>query len=112
MGAKSDPGKDAERKAHLAIELLMGEGNEIVSFHHSKSGGEVDSLHTDFLIFLRSGLIFPLQVKCSPKGARKHFHKYPYISVIVVGRRKKVEDVARHIKSLINRQYRRIRQAV
>ena len=60
MGAKPDSGKDAEEKTRHALELLVAEGNEVISFHHSISGGEVDSLHTDFLIFLRSRLVFPL----------------------------------------------------
>lgn len=103
-----DIGKEAEEKAKRALRFLADSWDEIVCFHHSKRSGELDELHTDFLILLRSKLSLQLQIKSNPRGIRKHIQKYPFIIVISVTKRDKIEKVAKRIKRLIIRCYKRI----
>lgn len=108
MSQKKNCGDEAELKTDQALQLLQHEWSEIISYRHSAKNGELDALHIDFLIFLRSRLAMPLQVKSSIRGLREHIAKYPYIVAIVVTRRDTPECIAKRIKACILRCYKKI----
>jgi DNA-binding NarL/FixJ family response regulator len=108
VSRKKNYGDEAEAKADRALQLLREEWTEIVSYRHSAKNGELDTLHTDFLIFLRSRLAMPLQVKSSIRALREHIEKYPHIIAIVVTRRDTPECVAKRIRACILRCYKKI----
>lgn len=110
MPKKWNAGDSAEAVVEQSLIILKSEWDEMARVHHSQSGGEVDSLQTDFLVFLRSGLAFPLQVKSSVKPLRKHRGNYPYIMAIMIRKDDNPEMVAEKIKRLILRCYKRIRE--
>ncbi|KKU15152.1 hypothetical protein A3A20_01125 [Candidatus Wolfebacteria bacterium RIFCSPLOWO2_01_FULL_45_19] len=102
-------GDETELKVDRALQILTREWDEVVSYHHSSKNGELDVLHTDFLIFLRSRMAFPLQVKSSSGGARQHIKRYHYITVIAVRRNHDERHISSRIRALILRYYRDIR---
>lgn len=102
-GQKKSPHYEnlGERRTNTALELLKKELPEIAHFHWSVRDGEIDILHTDFLIFLKCGMALPLQVKMTEKSAKKHIKKYPWIPAIVVNKRTRIGEIAQKIKDLI-----------
>ena len=104
-------GLDSEEKAIRALALLGKKWQEIVTYHHSKKDGEIDCLHTDILIFLKSNFSFPLQIKSTRGAARKHNQKYPYIISIFVRRHDSERKIAHVIKRRILRQYKKIKNS-
>lgn len=100
-------GPEFEEKAIRALALLSKEWREIITYHHSKKDGEVDILHTDILIFLKSNFAFPLQIKSTRGAARKHDKKYPHIISIFVRGRDSEKKIANIIKHRILRQYKK-----
>lgn len=102
-------GKEAEDKIGQALDLLKSQWGEVVEFHHSKQTGEIDSLAVDFLVFLRSKLVFPLQVKSSHRGVKDHISKHPHIIAVQARRKDSAARLAKLIKKLILRRYQKIK---
>ncbi len=111
MSKHHEPGDEAEVKIDQALHILMEEWDEIAWYRHSSKNGELDAQHTDFLIFLKSRFSFPLQVKSSIHSARQHISKYPNIMVIYVRKNDRPEYLAKRVKILILRCYKRIKAA-
>lgn len=108
MSRDREKGDETESKTDRALQILIKEWDEIVSYHHNRQNGELDALHIDFLIILRSRFIFPLQIKSSARGARQHIKKHPYIVVMAVRRGHTERHIADRIKSLILRHYKNV----
>lgn len=89
-----------------ALEKLKNEWPAINAVYYSRPGGEIDGLKMDFIVYLRSRLIFPLQVKAWPGEAKKHRSKYPHIDVIVVYTSDRISRVAKRIRRIIERRCR------
>lgn len=81
-----DRGKKAEAAVRQALTILEKE-KTIPGFYQNRQHGEVDGLGIDFLVYLKGGLILPIQVKVSSgdNGNRrqKHLKKHPNIPFMI-----------------------------
>lgn len=107
MKKQKDIGWLAEMKTQQALEFLSREWDEIVVFYHSPRNGELDKLHIDFLILLRSRLSLQLQIKSAVGALKRHHKKYPHIIGIVVKKKDSPRKIADHIQRLILRLYKK-----
>ena len=92
---KSDPGKEAELAVVLVVsrwkraKKLFENNRRIIRYEHAGQNDRLDKGGIDLLIFLDSGLAFPLQIKSRFTRAlvRKHNQRYPWVKFIIgVGR--------------------------
>lgn len=100
----------AETVTVHALEFLKGHWNEIVEFYPTTQNGELDRMHIDVLVLLRSGLALQLQVKSVERAAEKHRRRFPYIPVVVVQHNDTIRDVAIRIKNIIEERYLEIQK--
>ncbi len=81
-----DRGAKAEEAVKKALGIMEKERG-INGFYQNKKNGEVDELGIDFLVYLKGGLILPIQVKASSKDNEnrrlKHLKKHPKINLII-----------------------------
>jgi len=81
-----DRGKKAEEAVKQALAIMEKE-KTIAGSYQNKQHGEIDGLGIDFLVYLKGGLILPIQVKVSfgDNGNRrqKHLKKHPNISFMI-----------------------------
>lgn len=101
---------EAEERVREALGYLRNRWDEIVEFYITVQNGELDCMHIDALVLLRSSLSLQLQVKSSEGAARRHTQRFPHIPVIVVYHDASLESIAEQIKQIISELYRRIGQ--
>lgn len=81
-----DRGKEAEGIVRQALAIMEKE-KTIAGFYQNKQHKEVDELGIDFLVYLKGGLILPIQVKVSCKDNKdrraKHIKKHPNIPFMI-----------------------------
>jgi hypothetical protein len=81
-----DRGRRAEEAVGQVLAMMEKEGL-IVGSYRNKQHGEVDELGIDFLVYLRNGLILPVQVKAASKDnddrRYKHLKKHPHVPFMV-----------------------------
>lgn len=81
-----DRGQRAERAVKQALDIMEKE-KTIAGSYQNKQHGEVDELGIDFLVYLKNGLILPIQVKAASKDNEnrrvKHIKKHPYVKFII-----------------------------
>jgi len=81
-----DRGKRAEGAVKEALDLMVKE-KTIAGFHQNKKCGEVDELGIDFIVYLKCGLIMPIQVKAASKDnenrRQKHLKKHPFVPFMI-----------------------------
>ncbi|MDO8443269.1 MAG: hypothetical protein Q7S81_03395 [bacterium] len=79
-------GKGAENAVRQAL-IIMEKEKIVAGFYQNKQHGEIDGLGIDFLVYLKGGLILPLQVKVSCKDnenrRQKHMKKHPNIPFMI-----------------------------
>lgn len=87
----------------LVVDMTLAEMKrdiEIASFY--KTSDRVDMFQgIDFCIIKINGETFPLQVKSSWAGLRKHLKEFPAIPVMIVESGDRIEDVKDKIRDLI-----------
>jgi len=78
-----DRGKRAEGAVKQAL-AIMEEEKTIAGFYQNKQHGEVDQLGIDFIVYLKGGLILPIQVKVSSgdNGNRRQKHKKKHPNIL------------------------------
>jgi hypothetical protein len=93
--------RGAERE--LVVDMTLAEmkrDSEIVNFY--KTSDMVDMFQgIDFCIITINGETFPLQVKSSWAGLRKHLKEFPDIPVMIVESEDCMEDIKNKIRDLI-----------
>jgi len=81
-----DRGKRAEYAVKQSLAIMEKE-KTIVGFYQNKQHGEIDGLGMDFVVYLKGGLILPIQVKVSCKDNKnrrtKHLKKHPNIPFMI-----------------------------
>lgn len=101
----------AEEKVIVALGLLKNNWKEVIDFHHAVKNGELDCLHIDVLVLLRSGLALALQVKSDSESAERHTQKYSHIPVIVPQASDAAKEVAHQIQKIILQLYEEVRNS-
>ena len=81
-----DRGRKAEDVVGQVLAMMEKEGL-VVGSYRNKQHGEVDELGMDFLVYLRNGLILPVQVKAASKDNEnrrcKHLKKHPHVPFLI-----------------------------
>ena len=81
-----DRGKKAEAVVKQVLGIMEKEG-EIIGSYQNKQHGEVDELGIDFIVYLKGGLILPIQVKAASKDndnrRAKHMKKHPNVKFMI-----------------------------
>ena len=81
-----DRGQRAEKAVKQALGIMEKE-KTIVGSYQNKQHGEVDELGIDFLVYLKNGLILPIQVKTASKDNEnrhaKHMKKHPHVKFLI-----------------------------
>ncbi|MCL5017302.1 MAG: hypothetical protein M1155_01385 [Patescibacteria group bacterium] len=81
-----DRGRRAEEVVGQVLAIMEKEGL-IAGSYRNKQHGEVDELGIDFLVYMRNGLILPVQVKAASKDNEnrrcKHLKKHPYVPFMI-----------------------------
>lgn len=105
-----------EKKFDLALEKLVHD-NFILEFYKVKLNGELDSLGIDYFLYLKGGLLYPIQLKFKSSernfgnAVRHHYEKHPFVSEIFgVGSNAQFFQIADMLKEAVMAAVRRTKE--
>lgn len=105
-----------EARFDLALEKLVNDGF-VLGFYKVKLNGELDSLGIDYFLYLKGGLLYPIQLKFKSsernfrKAVQHHFMKHPFISEIFgIGSNMQFSHIADLLKNAVAAAIRRTKE--
>ena len=103
---RPNPGPKGEELVEEALKLLKARNPHVSGFYHPPKDGDWDKHQIDFVIFFKSRLALPLQVKAgktASKAVKEHYKKRPEILAIQIRVSHNAEKISEQIEHLIIR---------